>query len=129
MNIISLEDVIGCLADIKALQIFTTVAKGDGESDVLKKSLGYSRKQFYSRTSNMLKIGLVKRKKGKLLLTAFGSVVYHAEFQIEKAVKNYWKLKAVDSIQSSKQISVKERSKIIKSVINDEKLERILLER
>ena len=50
--------------------------------------------------SSLIKTGLVKRQKGRYLLTAFGKVIYSAqidlETKIENALDNYWKLKAID---------------------------------
>ena len=37
----------------------------------------------------------------------------------EKGVSNYWKLKAIDSIQSSAEIGEHERTKLIKTIIDD----------
>jgi hypothetical protein len=55
-------------------------------------------------------------------------VVYHAQLVIESGIKNFWKLKAVDSIQSSTDIEEQERVKLIKSILSDNTIERILTE-
>ncbi len=47
---------------------------------------------------------------------------------IEAGVNNYWKLKAIDSIQSSSDIGEQERVKLIKSILGDNRMERILVE-
>jgi hypothetical protein len=44
-------------------------------------------------------------------------------------LKNYWKLKAIDSIEASHNMSQQERSKIVKTIINDEKIGNILEKR
>lgn len=124
----SVEDVMHALSDVKSLDMFCSIAKGSVESDVLKLTEGLSRKQYYSRTEHLLEVGLIKRKKGRFSLTAFGAVVYHAQLVIESGVKNYWKLKAVDSIQSSTEIGEQERVKLIKSILGDNTIERILTE-
>lgn len=49
----------------------------------------------------LLKAGLVKRERGKNSLTTFGLIVYHTQEIIGKAVEQYWKLKAIDSIRAS----------------------------
>jgi predicted transcriptional regulator len=122
----SVEDVMRALSDVKSLDMFCSIAKGSVESDVLKLTEGLSRKQFYSRTEHLLEVDLIKRKKGRFSLTAFGAVVYHAQLVIESGIKNYWKLKAVDSIQSSADIGEQERVKLIKSILADTRIERIL---
>jgi len=55
-----------------------------------------------------------------------GVVVYQAQLVVEKGVNNYWKLKAIDSIQSSAEIGEHERTKLIKTIIDDSRIENIL---
>jgi hypothetical protein len=87
-----------------------------------------STKQYYSRTEDLLDVGLIKRKKSRFSITAFGAVVYHAQLVIESGIKNYWKLKAIDSIQSSTDIREQEIVKLIKSILGDNTIEKILTE-
>ena len=75
----------------------------------------------------MLQVGLVKRNKGSFSLTNFGAVVFHAQLVIEAGIKNYWKLKAVDSIQSTGEIGEQERNMLIKTILNDNTIEKILV--
>ena len=74
----------------------------------------------------MLKTGLIKRKRGRFSLTGLGIVVYHAQLQFESAVKNYWNLKAIDSIQDLHKMNKEERVKIIKSLVTDKLIQDIL---
>jgi hypothetical protein len=108
--------------------MFCFIAKQSVESNVLKQTKGMSTKQYYTRTENLLEVGVIKRKKGHFSITAFGAVVNHAQLVIESGIKNYWKLKAVDSIQSSTEIGEQERVKLIKSILGDIEIERILVE-
>ena len=124
----SIEDVLHVISDIKSLDMFCFIAKQSVESHVLKQTKGLSKKQYYSRTSQLLKVGLIKRKNGRFSLTTFGVVVYHAQLVIESGIKNYWKLKAIDSIQSSTDIREQERVKLIKSILGDNPIEKILTE-
>ena len=71
--------------------------------------------------------GLIQRNKGSFSLTCLGAVVYHAQLVIETGVNNYWKLKAIDSIVSSGGIEEHERTKLIKTIIDDSRIESILL--
>jgi hypothetical protein len=75
----------------------------------------------------LLKVGLVQRMKGRFSLTCLGAVVYHAQLVVEKGVNNYWKLKAIDSIQSSVEIGEHERTRLIKTIIDDSGIESILV--
>ena len=56
-------------------------------------------------------------------------IVYQARLEIDSGVKNYWKLKAIDSIEASQNMSQQECSKIVKTIINDEKIGNILEKR
>jgi hypothetical protein len=49
----------------------------------------------------LINVGVVRRLSGKYSLTACGVVLYHAQELIDKAVNQYWKLKAIDSITGS----------------------------
>ncbi len=120
-------DIIEAIADNRSLDLFDSIAKGISESEQLKDSKGLTRKQYYSRTGRLLRVGLIKRSKGKFSLTTLGTIVYHAQIEIEKAVKNYWKLKAIDSIQSSTDIGEQERVKLIKTILDDSTIENVLV--
>jgi predicted transcriptional regulator len=124
---ISVGDIIQSISDSKSLDLFCSIAKGNMESEDLKETKGLSRKQFYTRTSQLLKQGLIQRNKGSFSLTCLGAIVYHSQLVIETGVNNYWKLKAIDSIQSSVGIEEYERIKLIKTIIDDARIEGILI--
>jgi hypothetical protein len=72
--------------------------------------------------------GLVTRRNGKFFLTSFGRVVYQAHIMIGKAQQNYWKLKAVDAIESSNDaLTAEDRDYLINGLIMDNDLKQILL--
>lgn len=127
METVSIEDVMKAVSDSKSLDMFRSIAKGSIESEVLKQTKGLSKKQYYFRMRQLLKAGLVRRIKGSFSLTCLGAVVYHAQLIVEKGVNNYWKLKAIDSIQSSAEIGQNERMKLIKTIIDDSGIESILV--
>ena len=123
----SVEDILHSISDGKSLDLFRSIAKGSVESEVLKETKAISRKQFYTRTSQLLQAGLIKRSKGSFSLTSLGIIVYHSQVVIEAGVNNYWKLKAIDSIESSGQIVEQERVKIIKTILDDNTVQNILV--
>ena len=127
MERVSVEDVLKAVSDSKSLDMFRSIAKGSVESEVLKETRGLSKKQYYFRMRQLLKAGLIQRIKGSFSLTCLGAVVYHAQLIVEKGVNNYWKLKAIDSIQSSAEIGEHERMKLIKTIIDDSGIESILV--
>ena len=107
--------------------MFSSIAKGCIESEVLKQTKGLSKKQYYFRMRKLLKAGLVQRNKDSFSLTCLGSVVNHTQLIVEKAANNFWKLKAIDSNQSSKELGEHERMKLIKTIIDDSGIESILV--
>jgi predicted transcriptional regulator len=94
-------DVLKTIADDKSLVLFNTIALSNGDIDICISALKLTRKQYYSRLSALLKAGLAKRDRGKYSLTTFGIIVYRTQETIGRAVDQYWKLKAIDSIRAS----------------------------
>jgi hypothetical protein len=76
--------------------------------------------------SLLIRAGLVKKEEGRYLLTIIGKVISCAqlnfEAKLESAFDNYWKLKAIDSLES-----FEERNNIISVLIDDEEIKTILL--
>ena len=64
-------DILQSISDIKSLNMFCSIANNRVESEVLKRTKGLSKKQFYLRTRRMLQVGLVKRSKGFFLAYKF----------------------------------------------------------
>ena len=120
------DSVLTAISDKQSLELFRYIAGTNGDSDALRAKLNLTRKQYYSRLSRMTKAGLVKRKNGKHFLTAFGKVVYDAQTIIEKAVNNFWKLKAVDSLELSNDLPEEERLKLIDGLLDNNDIKEIL---
>ena len=123
---VSVVEILEAISDVKSLKLFNTIATKGGSSEDLSVQLKLSRKEYYSRMSRLMKTGIVKRKNGKHFLTAFGKVIYDAQVTIKKAVESYWKLKAIDSIDLSDEITVKERDKLIQTLLDDVEIREIL---
>jgi len=123
---VSVMEILEAISDVKSLKLFNTIATKGGNSEDLSVQLKLSRKEYYSRMSRLMKTGVVKRKNGKHFLTAFGKVIYDAQVTIKKAVESYWKLKAIDSIDLSDEITVKERDKLIQTLLDDVEIREIL---
>jgi predicted transcriptional regulator len=118
--------ILRSISDDEALALFRLIANTNGDTESLRSKAKLTRKQYYSRMSRMTKSGLVKRKNGKHSLTAFGKVVYEAQTTIENAINNYWKLKAVDSIEISDELPKEERKKLLESLIDNQQIREIL---
>ena len=123
---VSVVEILEAISDVKSLKLFNTIATKGGSSEDLSVQLKLSRKEYYSRMSRLMKTGMVKRKNGKHFLTAFGKIVYDAQVTVKKAVESYWKLKAIDSIDLSDEITVKERDKLIHTLLDDVEIREIL---
>jgi DNA-binding HxlR family transcriptional regulator len=125
-----LAEVIKVISEDKSLLIFKTIFLANGDSsENLRTHLNLSKKQYYSRISHLTKAGLVKRRKGRYFVTAFGRVIYDAQRLLGSAVKNYWKLRAIDSLglANDDKVPKEERMKIIDLMIGNPQIKEILL--
>jgi predicted transcriptional regulator len=89
-------------------------------------SLRLTRKQFYSRLHALIIYNLVSKANGKYHLTSFGKVVFDWHLVLMQAIsEEYWKLRALDVLDSSG-IPESERSKIMDSLLKNEKLRQFI---
>ena len=125
---ISKINILEAISDKKGSDIFKSVALAKSNSDILITKLNLTRKQYYSRMSQLTKAGLVKRQNGRYLLTSFGKVIASArmnlESKIDNALNSYWKLKAIDSMEMS---SRQERNTVISVLIDNHEIESVLI--
>src|SRR5919202_100167 len=119
--------IIRTIADDKSLELFRTIAQGTINSENLKSKTKLTRKQYYSRLSRMTKAGLVRKKSGKYLLTAFGKIVYDAQATIDTALTSYWKLRAIDSLEMSNELPKEEQQKLIDALLDNQEIKGILV--
>jgi hypothetical protein len=80
----------------------------------------------YPRIYDLRKAGLIRKSNKKYHLNSFGKVVYEAQKLIEKGKQDYWKLEAIDSIESV-EISTDEGGRIIDTIIETEEIKNILI--
>lgn len=74
----------------RSQHVFGTIFLMNGEnSDVLIGQLKFTKKQFYSRMTRLVKARLIRRHKGKYFLTSYGTVIYDAHRLLENAVKPF----------------------------------------
>jgi predicted transcriptional regulator len=124
---ISIPQILHAISDKKSFELFKIIALSDQsiDTDSLNTKLKFTRKQFYSRLSNLRNTGLVKRRKGNYSLTSFGEVVYSTEKVVETALDSYWKLNVIDSLQGWQQ--EEEWNKIVDILIDNYQLKEIIL--
>lgn len=123
----STASILRAIADDKSLELFSTVALETIDSKNLKNKTKLTRKQYYSRLSRMTRAGLVRRKNGKYVLTTFGRIVYGSKVTIENGLNNYWKLKAIDSLETSNEVPKDEQQKLIETLLDNEEIRGILV--
>jgi predicted transcriptional regulator len=129
-NPILATDIIRAISDEDSLKLFTFLAtekEKNTDTNTLISLNGLTKKQFYLRMQNLIRIGIVKRNSGVYQLTSFGQVIYFSKIKIDAAIKNYWALKVVDSFESTREISSEVRKKLINSVVRDKIIKEILL--
>src|SRR5215472_16582857 len=126
----AVADVLKTIAEDKSLVLFNAIALSDSDSDILISTLHLTRKQYYTRLSALLKAGLVKREMDKYYLTTLGMILYHAQELIGKALNEYWKLKAIDSINvtCNGELPQDQFHRIIDKLITTQEIKDILLQ-
>jgi predicted transcriptional regulator len=129
-NTIKAADIFHAISDQGALQIFNFIAtekKKKINSQTLQSLNGLTKKQYYSRMHELTKFGLVKRTLGIYQLTSFGKIVYSSKLKINAAFKNYWQLKALDSLEVTNEINAEARKALVKELVKDNVIKNILL--
>ena len=124
----SIAKIFESLSDEQSVMLFTTIAKGGISSVVLRNKVFLTRKQYYSRLSRMIRVGLIRRRKGKLVVTTFGKIVFNSQEVVEDANNNRWRFRALDSIEMSEELPREERKKLMDNLIEDSRLKQILSE-
>lgn len=125
---ISIVDILKSISDDKGLILFNTIALANGESEIQIRRMGLTSKQFYSRISKLTKADLIKRKYGRYSLTVLGRVVYDAHTTIGKALMYYWKLKAIESIETSPSVKLPkdDLAKLVDTLIDNQQIKDII---
>ncbi len=126
LMVVSVSDTIKAISSDKSLLLFNIVALAGEEGSIMISRLNLTRKQYYSRISDLTNAGLIQRNRGKFYLTSFGRVVYEAHVLIGKAIQLLPKLKAIDSIESG-EFPNSEFIKVIDTLITDITLKQILI--
>lgn len=134
--------IMKALSDNKSLELFNIIAsidstfgdvysidkRGSINTQLLTSKVNLTRKQYYSRISDLISSGLVRRSNGKYKLTSLGRVAYSANALLNQAIHDHWKLKAIDALETkpSSGILDEEREKIIDMLIDNYELKGIL---
>jgi Mn-dependent DtxR family transcriptional regulator len=124
---ITVVDILDAISDARALAVYKTIASEKANSNLLITKMQLTRKQYYSRISRLIKTGLVKRENGRYTLTSFGRVIYDIQITIEVALENFWKLKAIDSLQAADStLSKEEQTRVLDVLIQNDKIKEVI---
>lgn len=125
---ISVVEVLSLLSDTRSLTLFNHIAslKGKVDGAVVYRALNLTPRQYYDRLSRLQRYGLVTRKQGIYSITTFGKAIFDAHDLIGIALKTYWKLSAIDSLQSSGALTKTDFIKLLNSLSGIEKIRQIL---
>ena len=124
---VSEAQVLKALSNDKSLTFFDIIALEGGDSENIMKSSKLKRKQYYLGISTLIKSGLVEKRNGKYYLTSFGEVALEARQLIGSGIKDYWRLKAINSI--GLELPQLERNQIIEALIDKKEIKELLLKR
>jgi predicted transcriptional regulator len=117
------SQILNCIADEKCIEMLSVVKEGKPLSIA---DLQLTRKQFYSRLHSLIIYNLVSKANGRYRLTSFGKVVFDWHLVLLQAIsEEYWKLKALDVLDSSG-IPDSERAKIMDALVKNDKLRQFI---
>lgn len=128
----SITSVLKEISEDRTHVLFNNIAISSNNNNyrsVPLKEMNLSTKQYYSRISSLLKAGLIKRRRNRYSLTLLGKVVYDSQMIIGVALSNYWKLKAIENIETSgSDLPAKEIAQLINTLIDNHRIKDILIE-
>ena len=123
LYLVTESQILSCISDDMTRQMLSMIK--DGRSPSIS-SLDLTRKQYYSRLHSLITHNLIAKINGKYRLTSFGRVVFDWHIVLMQTIsEEFWKLKAVDVLDSSG-IPSSERSKIMDSLVKSEKLKQFI---
>jgi hypothetical protein len=126
----SLEQVMKSISDSHSLSIFMIIADQEKiKTQVILNKLKITRKQCYQRLSKLIRAGLIRRPstgRGHYSPSAFGKVIYCCMMISQNALNEYFKLKAIDVVESSSDLSNQEVMKFIDTLISSQKIKQFL---
>jgi hypothetical protein len=125
----SVANIFKSLSDEQSVLLFTTIATKSIDSVELRSKISLTRKQYYSKLSRMIRAGLMRRRKGNLVVTTFGKIVFSSQKVVKDAYNCQWKLKVLDSIDAYEEISQEERGKLLDDLVDNKHIKEILSKR
>lgn len=121
-----IAEIMSAISDDPSLELFKLVAQANCNSHDLKSKTKLTRKQYYSRLYRLTRCGLIKRRDNMYSLTTFGRILFDAEATVENALGNFWRIKAIDSLEVVDGIPIEEHKRLIETLIKDQGIKSIL---
>ena len=116
---VSKLQVLKVISDQITMDIVTAISNNVTSSDNIMQILDLTRKQYYSRCSRLLNIGIVGKQNGEMMLTSFGRLVYNAQLKIANAFSHSSQLRMIDAIKSHSGLSEDQQKIIIDKLLDD----------
>jgi predicted transcriptional regulator len=125
---VSTLQVLDVLSDRISVDIFNAIAEKENvtTSDNIIQLLGVSSKQYYTRYSDLLRTGLIKRRHSVLTLTCFGQLIYHSLLIIATACRHSSELIMIDAVKSTSGMPDNEQKDLIDKLICDPRIKKLL---
>jgi len=136
----AIADVLKSVSDDKSLSILQAIAaaaaivvsddgsinsNNNNNEQIRLKELDLTTKQYYTRISAMIESDLIKKRGRRYYLTPFGKVIYCCTMIAKNALKNYYKLKAVE-VNEDSGFSDEEISKLADALIDNQHVKEFL---
>jgi predicted transcriptional regulator len=122
-----ISEVFAAISDDSSLELFKLVALANSSTHDLRSKTKLTRKQYYSRLYRLTKYGLVRKRDKRYSLTTLGKILFDAETTIENTLENFWRIKAIDSIEVSDGITLEEHRSLVNTLINDQNIKSMLV--
>lgn len=122
----SISQILGVLSDKRSRELLSLISIDKSHSLDLQKKVQLSKKEFYSRTGKMLKIGLIKRKKGHFAITTMGRATLQLVVEVGKVIEMNWKFRAIDAIDQTAGLRSEARLELIHSILGDSSIENMI---
>ena len=128
-NLTAFESMLCVLSKEVHFDFLNLVAhvENDGiDSDTITKKLGVTKKEFKSYVLALMSHALIHRHSDQYEVTQLGKEVYNALRIIHEAIRIDWKLKAVDMINESENISPNEIDKMINILVENKQIRKTI---
>jgi predicted transcriptional regulator len=115
------------LSDTNVCDVLKTVYAADNSGVDFTYQAKLPPTKIYPLISMLQEQHLIEKRNRKYFITIIGRAVYNTKGLIEKALRQYCKLKVIDSLTEQQDIPVSELHKVIDNLIDDYQLKDILI--